>query len=344
MSADTTGEDGAPLRVLLSHRTPRPTTNPYITTLFERLRQQAGLEARPFSFRRAIFGRYDVFHAHWPEVMMSSERTSRRLARVALTAAFVGRMTLSRTPVVRTAHNLELPTGLTRAQRLLLKRIDRMTVLRVTLNQQTGSLVGGQVAVVLHGDYRDRYATLDRPPAVRGRFGYVGLVRRYKGVEQLVEAFRGLPDDDLSLSVAGKPSTDELAGEIDALASGDARITTRWEFLSDADLARAVSESELVVLPYRHMHNSGAALTALSLSRPVLVPDNAVNRDLAAEVGPGWVITFEGDLDGDDLRRALEETRRPDRTDAPDLSRRDWALAAPAHLGAYRHAVEIRRG
>ena len=105
-----------------------------------------------------------------------------------------------------------------------------------------------------------------------------------------------------------------------------------------------MSESELVVLPYRHMHNSGAALTALSLSRPVLVPDNAVNRDLAAEVGPGWVITFEGDLDADDLRRALEEARRPDRADAPDLSRRDWALAAPAHLAAYRRAVEIRRG
>ena len=50
------------------------------------------------------------------------------------------------------------------------------------------------------------------------------------------------------------------------------------------------------MLPYRHMHNSGAALTALSLDRPVLVPETDVNRDLARETGPGWVVTFAGEL------------------------------------------------
>ncbi len=60
-------------------------------------------------------------------------------------------------------------------------------------------------------------------------------------------------------------------------------------FAPDADLVREISMSEMVVLPYRFMHNSGAVLLALSLDRPVLVPDNEVNRLLEIEVGSDWV-------------------------------------------------------
>ncbi len=64
-----------------------------------------------------------------------------------------------------------------------------------------------------------------------------------------------------------------------------------------------------MVLPYREMHNSGAALTALSLNRPVLVPDNEVNRELAEEVGPGWVFRYDGELTGRHLLDALAAHR-----------------------------------
>ena len=325
--------------VLQSYREPRTTTNPYITTLTRQLRADPSITVRTFTYPNALIGRYDAFHIHSPKVLMSGRGVVESGG--GLDCLLVARLAITRTPVVRTVHNLELPTGLTRGQRWLLGRFEKLTVLRIALNEQTSTLVDGPMEVVLHGDYRDRYSEFDRPTAVSGRIGYIGLVRRYKGVEQLVEAFRTLSDDSLSLSVAGKPSSDELADEIDALAEGDDRITTRWEFLTDEDLARSVSESELVVLPYRHMHNSGAALTALSLARPVLVPDTLVNRDLAAEVGPGWVMTFDGDLTGADLSAALEATRQPGRGDAPDLSRRDWSLAAPGHLQAYRRALDI---
>ena len=64
---------------------------------------------------------------------------------------------------------------------------------------------------------------------------------------------------------------------------------------------REVSESELVVLPYHQMHNSGSVLAALSLDRSVLVPDSEFNRSLAEEVGPGWVVTYDGDLTAESI-------------------------------------------
>jgi hypothetical protein len=103
-----------------------------------------------------------------------------------------------------------------------------------------------------------------------------------------------------------------------------------------------VNAAELVVLPYRFMHNSGTVLAALSLDRPVVVPDTPVNTDLAAEVGPGWIYTFTGDVTGEALVAALSAAREP-RAASPDLSAREWDDAGQAHLAVYRAAMS-RRG
>ena len=330
-------------RVLVSNREPRSTTNPYITMLTAALRRTPGLEVRTFSYRTALLGRYDVVHLHWPETILGQggSRRSGRLVRGVLAALFLSRLAVTRVPVVRTMHNLELPADVSRVQRFLLTWFDRLTTHRIVLNERT--TCGGARTLIPHGHYRDWY-TGPRSATVPGRFQYVGLVRRYKGVEGLVEAFRAVPDADVSLEVAGAASTPELAATITGLADGDPRVTLRFAFLSDDELVAAVTAAELVVLPYRFMHNSGTVLAALSLDRPVLVPDTPVNADLAAEVGPGWIHTFTGDLTAEDLTRALAAARAP-RAPSPDLSAREWDDAGQAHLDVYRAALSrARRG
>ena len=134
------------------------------------------------------------------------------------------------------------------------------------------------------------------PDSVRGRITYFGTVRRYKGVESLVQAFRGIGRPSLSLHISGRLSSPDLEVGIRSLAGDDRRISMSFSFLSDEALVQEVGEAELVVLPYPKMHNSGATLAALSLGRPVLVPANAVNQRLGEEVGPGWVHLYDGDL------------------------------------------------
>jgi beta-1,4-mannosyltransferase len=121
-------------------------------------------------------------------------------------------------------------------------------------------------------------------------------------------------------------------------------MTVALSFLDDEQLVHEITSAELVVLPYWEMHNSGATLTALSLDRPVLVPDNEPNRRLSNEVGPGWVFRYAPPLTGEHLLTALEEVRAAARSAEPDLRQRDWQLAGQAHLAAYHRAVAAVRG
>ncbi|OMH31604.1 glycosyl transferase [Tersicoccus sp. Bi-70] len=333
-----------PVRVLASFPRPRPTTNPYIVMLAQALERTPGLELHYFSYRTALLGRYDVFHAHWPEILVDGHGPVKTAARQALFALLLGRFAITRTPVVRTVHNLALPEGLSPVQRILLLAFDHLTTHRIRLNTSTELPPGQTVSTIPHGHYRDWFAAHPGPAPVPGRFGYAGLIRRYKGTETLVQAFRDLDGEAWSLVVGGRPSSPELAGTLTEAAAQDPRISTRLAFLTDAELVDVVGSSQLVVLPYRHMHNSGGALTALSLNRPVLVPDNTVNRRLADEVGAPWVQLFDGELTAADLQRASSAVQGLGAGDRPDLTGRDWSGAGQAHLAAFREAIGLRSG
>jgi beta-1,4-mannosyltransferase len=332
-----------PFTVLQSFPEPRETTNPYVVMLRDALERTPGVSVLTFSWRRALTGRYDAFHAHWPEVWVDGNNPLKKLLRQGLFALFLLRLRLTRVPLVRTVHNLELPDGLSRRQVALLRWAERTTALRIRINEATELDDGTPVETILHGHYRGWYAPHPRRERRPGRLAFVGQVRRYKGVDSLVAAFAETTDAGLSLHVAGRPTSEELAGQLRA-AAADPRISLALTFQSDADLVAEISEAELVVLPYREMHNSGGALAALSLGTPVLVPDNEVTRLLATEVGPGWVHGFTPPLTGADLEETVARLRTDPPTTPPDLSRREWDGAGSAHLAAYRRARAALRG
>ncbi|MFF1574411.1 glycosyl transferase [Leifsonia sp. NPDC058292] len=335
----------ADLIVQQSFPEPRPTTNPYLVMLRDSIRELPGVELRTFSWRGALLRRFDVFHVHWPEILVSGQSPVKKLVRQGLTLILVGKLAVTRTPIVRTMHNLDLPQGISRRERWLLALIERRTTLRIRLNPLTPLPADAAFETIVHGHYRGWYAPYARAARVPDRLAYVGLVRRYKGVDALVATFRkAFAGTGASLTIGGKPSNDELVEQLHSLAAGDRRIDLHLAFLTDAELVAAITASELVVLPYREMHNSGGALSALSLDRPVLVPSNEVNGMLADEVGQQWVQRYEGDLTPAALEAALAAVKSIPEADRPDLSHREWDDAGHAHVAAYRRAIALLRG
>ncbi|MDR7383812.1 glycosyltransferase [Promicromonospora iranensis] len=303
------------------------------------------IEILTFSWFRAIFGTYDVLHVHWPEFLVRQRTPVGRFVKVALASTLLLRLELTETPVVRTAHNIAPHESGDRLERSFLEALDRRTVLWIRLNPTTPLPPGVRDATIPHGHYRSVFPP---DPATRpepGRLFQFGLVRRYKGIERLLDVFRAVNDPAMRLTIVGKSQDAALAEHITAVAAADDRIEARLEFVPDDVLAREVRRAELVVLPYREMHNSGAALLALSLDRPVLVPRSAATDGLAREVGEGWVIMYDGVLQPADLLRAMAVARLTrERGTRPHLDERDWELVGRRHAEAYRRVVPHRAG
>lgn len=328
--------------VLLSVRPPATTTNPYVVLLVRSL--PGTVDARWFTWRQALAGRVDVFHAHWPEVMLRRDTVvPRTVARLRFLLLLV-RLTAQRTPVVRTVHNLAAHESGDRVERVLLRWLDRLTTDRIVLNEHTPTPRRGARHLIPHGHYRDWFTTPATRAAVPGRLLHFGLVRPYKGVEELLTAFAELADPEASLHVVGRAVDPRLGDAVRDACRRDPRVTATLEHVPDEVLAREVQQSELVVLPYRALHNSGALLLALSLDRPVLVPRTSTTSALAQEVGPEWVLTYDAELTAERLAAALLAVRRTGpSTSGPDLSARDWPALAEQHARVYRRAAADRR-
>ncbi len=328
-----------PIVVLESYPVPRETTNPYITLLDEALVAQPGLRVLRFSWRTALLGRFDVFHVHWPDAWWGGKSRPAALVHRLMFAALLAKLTVLRIPVVRTLHNPEPSAELTVLPRLLWRWLESLQTMSIALNGTTRPR-GAPLEVIPHGHNADWFARWPSPPPEPDRLAYFGLIRPYKGVPGLLRVFRSWDEPQARLEVAGAPASPADVAELTSLAAPDRRIELRLEYLPDADLVALVGRASLVVLPYLDMHNSGASLTALSLGRPILVPDNETNRALGLEVGPDWVRRYTGELTAQQLADAVR-AGIPDRP--PSLEDRSWQSAGAAHARVLRRAIRSGR-
>lgn len=313
-------------------------TNPYLLQLVDAVRlADPAIRVVGFGWRAALLGPVDVLHVHWPERLVRGADPLRTALRRGALVLLLVRIAIARIAVVRTVHNLDSHERGGPVERLLLRALDRRVTVRVRLNPFTPVPDGAVVRTIVHGHYRDRFEPATRP-SVRGRVLFFGLVRPYKGIEELARAFLDVREPATSLHIVGHAQDPVLAGTLQALVEPDERVTVRWARLSDDDLRAEIGDAELVVLPYRSVHNSGAALLALSLDRPVLMPAADTTAWLQAEVGAEWLPTYPGALTASVLESALARVRRPGRG-RPPLTGREWGPIAEQHIEVYDIAL-----
>jgi glycosyltransferase involved in cell wall biosynthesis len=183
-----------------------------------------------------------------------------------------------RRPRVLTAHDVlprEPRRGQIAATRRLMTRMDAVVTHSEhgasRLREELG-LEPDRVRVVPHGafDYLTRLRE-ERPlppelAAVEGPVVlFFGLVRPYKGLDVLLEAFRGVGGAELW--VVGMPRMD--IGPLRAMAGPNVRFVPR--FITDPEIPAYFRRADLVVLPYREIDQSGVLYTALAFGKPMIV-------------------------------------------------------------------------
>ena len=112
---------------------------------------------------------------------------------------------------------------------------------------------------------------------------YFGLIRGYKGVEELVSVFRDLPSSDLRLAIVGKPKTEDLGRRLWELTGDDQRVSLDLQFAQKERLVQYIAASDVVALPYTHSLTSGSAILAASLGRPIIAPSTGCLIDFSRQ-------------------------------------------------------------
>ncbi len=250
-------------------------------------------------------------------------------------------------PVVLTAHDV-LPrepepgqrAGLSRAYR----RADAIVVHSAHGRDRLLAEVGvepARVHVIPHGAFTHLAQLPDGPlppelaatPADRPVVLCFGLLRPYKGIDVLLEAWRGIQGADLW--IVGRPRMDITA--LRAAAPANVRFVER--FVTDAEIPALFRRADLAVLPYREIDQSGVLFTALAFGRPLVL--SAVGG--FPEVAEGGVAEVVPPGDADALRERVaallaDPERRAGlaaRAAAAARERYGWDAIARAHLDLY---------
>ncbi len=112
---------------------------------------------------------------------------------------------------------------------------------------------------------------------------YFGLIRKYKGVPCLVEAFNKLPRDialNSRLLVVGEDwGDDTLVGEAVNSSPYKRQITYNPQFVADEMISKYFSAADVVVLPYLRTAGSGVANIAMAYGKPVITSDIETMRE-----------------------------------------------------------------
>lgn len=343
----------ARMRVLASPASTAPNANPFIALLNGELRAR-GLVIEQFS-RRALLSRPDIVHVHWPEQLVRTDRARNLLADAATHLVLIAVARRRGSAVIWTAHNLqpherEHPRLMGAFLALFAVLVDVVIPLtagsRAPLIARYGGLKRTPFVVVPHGHYRDAYPPARDREGSRRRLGLepsrrtlltLGAIRRYKNVAQLVRAFVDHQAADAQLAIVGSVS-EGLRHEIEAARRGDDRVHLHPSAVSPEEVSSWHAAADVVVLAYDTTSslNSGAALLALSLDRPVVMPDGPSARELRKHVGEEWVKPVSGSVN-DFLTAALSLSAPAG--PRPLLDQLGWDEVAQKTIGAYELAI-----
>jgi beta-1,4-mannosyltransferase len=325
--------------------------NPYTGSVHSNLGPGVDVDGWPGNPLR----KYDVWHVHWPDSLLGIPSTAHAAYKVSGMFATMDFLRLRGTKVIWTMHNFAShearhPKLERWFWRRFIPRVDGAISLSATglamALDKFPRLKEVPATVIPHGHYRGQYPAA--PADSRARLGipanakvlmFFGAVRAYKNVDVLIRAFRGVKRDDAVLYIAGNPNSAELAERIRKEAAQDSRVMLKFEFIDDKDVAQYFDVADLVVLPYREVLNSGSALLALSLNRPVLVPDRGAMGELKSEFSDAWVRTFTVPLIAATLDSAVEWATQPRPSICPMPEKYGWPHIGLETAAFYKRVI-----
>jgi glycosyltransferase involved in cell wall biosynthesis len=267
--------------------------------------------------------------------------------------------------LVLTAHDVmprEPRPGQLRGQRLLYERFDAIVV----HSQHGAARLAGELGldserihVVRHGAFTHLAELPVGPPP----FGadepagpvvlFFGLIRPYKGLDVLVEAWRqlrGRLPEGAQLWVAGMPRIDLADVGLPGVDTPDGRSVASRDgihlaprFITDSEIPAYFARADLVVLPYREIDQSGVLFTALAFGKPLLLSDVGGFPEVASTGAASTVPAGDADALAQALAQLLGDHERlagmAAAARAAAQGPYSWQAIAKEHLDLYERLL-----
>ncbi len=345
--------------------------NPYQKRLAEALEHQGYrvvVKDHPpllgaFSRQQRLYSRKVIVHLHWlnglTDQAVYAHTSLRFLVWYLLIFFDLGLFRLRGGKLFWTVHNLISHECPNRAREIKVRRLiarfssgihfhSASSIARV--EEEYGVSLQKKAIIAAHAGYPEDYPANPSRQDVLAReigigdadftFLFFGNIRRYKGLESLVEAFRSRPGSNDRLLVAGAPLPGASEEWLDEASRQDPRIRLRIGYVSDADVSALFSLADVLVAPYTATLTSGVVSLGLTFGCPMVLPDAARVYDLPGDAGAEY---FAPGL----LPEALARIERRDlagmRAHNSSLGRSlTWQAMAQTIATAYRKAGRNR--
>ena len=232
----------------------------------------------------------DILHLHWLHTYFRAPNAVKSLFRLVKFISGLVILRLRGVKIVWTAHNLnsheKLYVWLDQICTFIVAKLAHAIIahceaakceIATTLQLRNKE----KIFVIPHGNYTSYYENKIDPVEARKTlnipnsnfvFLFLGLIRPYKGMFELLEAFKQLHHDKVQLVIAGKIWNDELAEQIRQKTEGHNNIKFVPGFVPDGQIQVYMNACDVTVFPYRDVLTSGAVILAMSFGRTCIAP------------------------------------------------------------------------
>ncbi|MEQ1948431.1 MAG: glycosyltransferase [Bryobacteraceae bacterium] len=306
--------------------------NPYQQLMADSLKPKGVDVVFPNGYRRGLpvwrslrnaGSKIDVVHLHWHEAYIRSNSWAGQWMYGIKLMIDLLLVKASGTRIVWTLHNevphdAPRPNFFRRLQRALSWLADSIIVHNRSAWEEIAKHLRtrNSADIIPHPHYRDVYGDAIPKSEARRRLGlpeqgfeflFFGVIWPYKGVEDLLEAWRRVsPPAHVRLLIVGRPESGEYGHRIKQLANGLGGVQLIFEFVADSTVRDYVCSADCMVLPFRKIMTSGSLTLALSYGVRLIVPDVPFVRE---EVASDECELFQS-RDVDSLAQALRQAIR----------------------------------
>ncbi|MDD2665871.1 MAG: glycosyltransferase [Methanocellales archaeon] len=187
--------------------------------------------------------------------------------------------------------------------RLLAHKVDAYVVHSSFDKEQIASkyrLDEGEMYIIPHGLY-NHYKPIDKEKAksalkIKEKFVilHFGLIRKYKGIPYLIDAFERMPEDvaeQSRLLIIGElwEGGEEVVQRVETSKLRD-KIILIPKYVSDDDIPLYFSAADVIVFPYLRASQSGAAHIAMCFKKPIITSAvGGLNESMSKYGGASFV-------------------------------------------------------